>query len=457
MNVEFPAKLAFLIQSPARYKILYGGRGGMKTETIAIALIILAVQKKLRILCLRDIQKSIDESVYETIKNRIIDMGLEADFDIQATTIIHRTTGSEFIFSGLRHNISSIKSLARIDIAWVEEAEPVTKKSWQTLPPSIRGRHESDPNGMGGPFGLGPEIWISFNPELDTSETYKRFVVKREQYAPDFVKEDGEMIRYAFCVKVGYEDNKWLPTDLRREMEVLKAADEDEYLHVWGGHTKQTITGAIYTKEIKKVLVEGRRGKVPYDPTRPVHTFWDLGHDDKTSIWFVQQVGVYYNLINYFEDRLKKIPFYLEHLQSLGYVYGKHYLPHDGDNETLASVSVANLVRKSYPGSVRIVPRVPRKVVGIRAARVIFDLCNFDEENTSDGWQCLCRYQYKVNEDTGGFSTEPLHNDYSNGADAFQTFALSLKSETSTAKKPEKEKEAKVINLPRPNSWMGSL
>lgn len=454
-EVQFPEKLLFLIQEPARYKILYGGRGGMKTETVAIALIVLATQKKLRILCLREIQKSIDESVYETIKNRIIDMGLESEFDIQDKFIISKRTGAEFLFSGIRYQLASIKSLARIDIAWVEEAAPVSKKSWIGLPPSIRGRHETDPNGMGGPFGLGPEIWLTFNPELDTDETYKRFVLQRDKYAPDFIKNDkGELERYAFCVKINHSDNPLLPKDLRQEMEVLKAADEDEWLHVWEGHTKQTITGAIYSKEVKKILLDGRRGKVPYDPSRPVHSFWDLGHDDKTSIWFVQQVGVEYNLINYFEDRLQKIPYYLEHLQSLKYNYGFHYLPHDGDNETLASMSVAAIIRKSYPGRVRVVPRVSKKVVGIRAARVVFDLCNFDEENTTDGWTCLCRYQYEVRED-GQFSTQPLHNDYSNGADAFQTFALSLKSETAMKKKKiEPEKMPTQLSN---RGWMSSL
>lgn len=455
MEVEFPDKLLFLINESARYKILYGGRGGMKTETCALALIILATKLKLRVLCARDIQNSIDESVYETIKNRIIDMGLEAEFDIQATTIISKRTGAEFMFSGLRYKINSIKSLARIDILWIDEANPVSKKSWIILPPTIRGKHETDPNGMGGPFLNGPEIWITFNPELDSDETYKRFVIQRDKYAPDFVKnaETGEMERYAFCIKVNHSDNPWLPKSLRQEIEVLKTADEDEYLHVWEGFTKQTITGAIYSKEIKKVLLDGRRGKVPYDPSRPVHTFWDLGHDDKTSIWFIQQVGVEYNLINYFEDRLQKIPYYLEHLQSLKYNYGFHYLPHDGDNETLASMSVAAIVRKSYPGRVRIVPRVSKKVMGIRAARIVFDLCNWDEENTADGWTCLCRYQYEIKEDSQ-FSTQPLHNDYSNGADAFQTFALSLKSETAMKKK---KPEDRIVNNNQARGWMGSL
>lgn len=450
MEINFPKKLRFLINEPARYKVLFGGRGGMKTETIAMALIILATQKKLRIACFRELQSSIEESVYETIKNRIIDMELEDEFDIQARTIISRRTGAEFIFSGLRYNINKIKSMARIDIAWVEEAINVSKTSWDKLSPTIRGRHESDPNGMGGPFKEGPEIWVSFNPELDTDETYKRFVLKRDSYAPDYDKHGK---RFAYVVKVGWEDNPWFPNDLRREMEILKDANENDWLNVWQGHTKQTLDGAIYAEEIKKVLLEGRRGKVLYDSTRPVHTFWDLGHWDSTAIWFIQRIGMEYNIINYFQDRLKKVPYYLEHLQSLGYVYGIHHLPHDGDNETLASRSVAKIVRDKYPKNVRIVPRVPKKEQGIKAARMVFDLCNFDEENTSEGWQCLCRYQYEVNEN-GSFSKTPKHDEYSNGADGFQTFALSLKSEIDS-KKPKKNKEIVVVPFRGQTGWMG--
>lgn len=453
LSVQIPKKFLFLIQEPAPYKILYGGRGGAKTETIAIALIILATQHKLRIACFRELQKAISESVYETIKNRIHDLKIEPLFDIQATTIICKKTGSEFIFSGLRYNINSIKSMARIDIAWVEEAANVSKTSWEKLEPTIRGKHESDPSGMGGPFGLGPEIWISFNPELDDDETYRRYVVERHKYAPDFIEEEGKQIRYAFCVKVNYSDNPFLPKDLERKMAIAKKADENDYLHVWEGNTKQTLDGAIFADEIKKVIKEGRRGYVPYDPSRPVQTFWDLGHSDHTAIWFIQQVGIEYNIINYYQDHLKKIGFYLEHLQSLHYVYGKCYMPHDADNETLASRSIKKITQEAG-FKVVIVPRIAKKVLGINASRTIFDLCNFDEANTADGWQCLCRYQYDVDEN-GKWSKEPAHNEYSHGADAFQTFALSLKQETALKKEKKEPVVISSNNFRSSTQWMG--
>ena len=456
---EFPEALGFLLFESARYKCLYGGRGAGKTENIARALIILSRAKTLRIACFRDLQKSIRESVHQTISLWISEMGLDAEFDVQQYSIKHKITGSEFIFFGLRYNINSIKSIARIDIAWIEEAKTVLKSHWEILGPTIRGRFKDSPTGRGGPFGLGPEIWVSFNPELDDDDTYVRFVSKRDKSGmPDWHidEETKQKIRYAIVKKVSYKDNKWFPDDQRFEMEVLKAANEEEYLHVWEGNTKLVLDGAIYAEEIKKVVKEKRRGEVRYDSSRPVHTFWDLGHDDYTSITFVQQVGMEYNIINFFQDRLKKMPYYIEKLQEQKFNYGFHYLPHDGDNETLAGRSPKKQLQAAYPGKVKIVSAPKHKVDGIRAARLVFDLCNFDEGNTQDLWQCLIRYQYSVNDETGAFSKEPLHNEFSHGADSFQTFALHLKPET--AEKKKKSVTPSFGRMPygrSSNGWMG--
>lgn len=478
MEIEFNEKLAFLFK-PARLKISFGGRGGGKTDGYAIALILLAMQRKLRILCLREIQNSIEESVKETIEGYISHYGLEGFFDIKDKSITCTTTGSRFIFSGLRYKINSIKSLAKIDIAWVEEANNASKTSWEKLMPTIRGKHESSPDGLGGPFKLGPEIWITFNPELEDDETYDRFIMKKEMYAPDWItsevsKEDQEWFnkaviatpadqakydeierkRYAYVVKINYYDNKWFPPDLRREMQLLKDNNPVKYLEIYEGYTKQTLDGAIYADELRQTLMDGRRKKVKYDPFKPVYTFWDLGHSDRTAIWFIQRVGMEYNVINYYENRLKKLPHYLEHMKTLGYNYGTVYQPHDADNETLASRSIASLTRAAGY-KVIVVKRPAKKAVGINAARTVFELCNFDEENTKDGWQCLSRYAYKVNEETGNFSREPDHDTpWSHGADAWQTFALSLKTEDDT--KPRKPKDFKALNN-QPRAWMAGL
>ena len=318
--IEFIEKLGFLIFESARFKVAYGGRGAGKSEGFAIALILLARAKRLRILCLRELQASIEESVLETIAANISSMGFDDEFLITRKQVIHKKTGSRFIFSGLRYNLNKIKSLGRIDIAWVEEAVNVSKISWDKLVPTIRGRYDADDKG--GPFSNGPEIWISFNPELEQDETYKRFVIQKHKYAPDYVviRPDGDVLlnnngsiyqpkadeivpinigtkmRYAIVKKVNYTDNKFFPADLRLQMQVDKAASEDKYLEVWEGHTKQVIEGAVYAEELRQVLRDGRRGKVPYNPAKPVYTFWDLGHSDKTAIWFIQRIGLEYNI-----------------------------------------------------------------------------------------------------------------------------------------------------------------
>lgn len=485
MTIEFLEALAYFLFESSRFKVAYGGRGAGKTEGLAEALVLLSRTKNLRILCGREFQNSIDESVKQTIEYWISELGYDDEFVITNRKIQHKITGARFIFMGLRYNIQKIKSLGKIDICWIEEADKTSKNTLDKLIPTIRGRSRFEVD-RGGPFGNGPEIWISFNPDLDEDEVYKRFVSEKSKYAPDYVlmnnitneivlNEDGSIfvpdpkdyvgnneytaVRYCISKKVNYWDNKFFPPDLRMEMSVMKAANPTKYLEVWEGNTKQVLDGAIYADELREVIAERRRGHVKYDPNKPVYTFWDLGHSDKTAIWFVQRVGMEFNIIDYYENRLKKMPFYIQVLQDKKYNYGMHYLPHDGDAETLSNVTPKKQLEKMYPKIVRIVERPSKKAVGINAVRSIMPLCNFDEVNTSEGWQCLSRYAYKVDDETGVFSREPDHDTpWSHGADGFQTFALSLKTE-SDAKKPKplpSQQKTRILNLnPSNNGWMG--
>ncbi len=457
MPLEFPEKLSCLLFTSARLKVIYGGRGAGKTENGCRAAILLSRSKKLRILCGREFQNSIDESVKATIEANIDEMGFSEEFAITKKQIIHRSTGSRFIFMGLRYNISKIKSMGRIDLCIIEEGDKTSSNTLDKLFPTIRGRSDFEVD-KGGPFGNGPEIWIFFNPDLEDDEVYKRFVLNKAKYAPEWVTDDkGNKVRYAIVVKVNYWDNKWFPPDLRMEMEVTRAASEDKYLTIWEGHVKQILEGAIYADELQTVIKEGRRKKVAYDPNKPVLTFWDLGHSDKTSIWFVQRAGVEYNLINYYEDRLKKIPFYVKVMNDLDYNYSVINLPHDGSAETVSNITPEKQLRKAFPNAtVKIIKRPAKKSLGINAVRSLLPLCEFDEENTSGGWQCLARYAYKVDEETGVFSKEPEHDTpYSHGADGMQTFALSIKSEADE-KKPSKNIRDRIRPQAQ-NSWMGSL
>ncbi len=302
-SIEIPEKLECLLE-PHRMKIIYGGRGSSKSWTVARVLLVLGRMKKLRVLCAREFQNSISDSVHALLADQIKSMGLEDFYTVQNTSIFG-TNGTEFLFAGLKHNITKIKSFEGVDIAWVEEAQTTSKSSWDVLIPTIRKE--------------GSEIWVTFNPELDTDETYKRFVA----HPPSFAK----------VAKVNWSDNPWFPSVLRTEMEDLKERDMDAYLNVWEGNTRQVLDGAVYATELRKAMEENRIKDVPVDKAILVSTFWDLGWSDMTSIWFVQTLpGGEVRIIDFYQDCQKTIDFYVTLLKEKGYTYRDHWLPHDAEH-----------------------------------------------------------------------------------------------------------------------------
>lgn len=417
VTAEFPEKLQFLFQ-PARYKIAYGGRGGAKSWGFARALLIIGVHKSIRVLCAREIQKSIQESVHQLLRDQIVAMGLEGHYEVLQTEIRSRHNGTLFLFAGLKHNIGNIKSKEGLDIVWVEEAQTVSKASWETLIPTIRGD--------------GSEIWVSFNPELDTDETYKRFVLDPPSGA--------------VVVKIDWRDNPWFPEVLNAERLDLQARDPDAYQNVWEGHTRQFLDGSIYAKEMRKATEEGRICSVPYDASKPVHTFWDLGHADATAIWFAQSVGFELRLVDYYANRGQALPHYLNALQSKGYVYGEDWLPHDAQSKTIGTGRSVEEMMRAAGRKVQITPKLSVED-GINAARTIFGRCWFDEKRCADGLQALRHYRYDT-DDNGQFKKTPLHDWASDGADAFRYFAVAMKE-------PRKASGPKVYVPQFAGNWMG--
>lgn len=215
-KIRLPKKFAPLFK-PKRYKVFYGGRGAGRSWSYATAILMLGASKKLRVLCAREFQKSIDDSVHALFRDLIQKYNLPG-WIVQQKTIIHKGTGTTIIFEGLRYNTNRIKSMEGIDICWVEEAESVTKDNWEILIPTIR--------------KAGSEIWISFNPENEEDPTYQRFVVNQP---PD-----------AFVVKVGWEDNPWFAsTEMEAEKDYLYRVDPEAADYVWGGNPKKASDAQI--------------------------------------------------------------------------------------------------------------------------------------------------------------------------------------------------------------------
>jgi len=414
---DFPEKLSCLFEPEySRYRVLFGGRGGAKSWGIARALLIKAARQPLRILCAREFQTSIKDSVHKLLSDQIFAMGMQGLYEITQNSIRGKN-GSEFAFIGLKNNIANVKSYEGVDIAWVEEANTTSKLSWSTLIPTIR-KEKS-------------EIWVSFNPELETDETYQRFVVS---------PPEGAIVQ-----KINWSDNPWFPETLRLEKDALFARDREAYNTVWEGMCRQTVDGAIFAKEMQQAEFEGRITRVPYESLKPVLAVFDIGWADATAVWFVQFVGMETRLIRYYETTQTTISQILAKMQTFGYVYDTLYLPHDAQNKTLAANgrSIEEIVRAAGY-NVRIIDRTPI-VDSINAARTIFPKCYFDRENTHEGLQCLRHYRYDVNPDTGNFSQKPLHDNYSHGADAFRYIGLMINE--------PKQYKKKQINY-QTSSWM---
>ena len=190
---------------PARYKVLYGGRAAGRSWTVARLLLTFAARERLRILCAREWQRSMKDSVHRLLRDQIELLDLQG-FTSTDTEIRHEN-GSLFLFDGLRSNVEKIKSLEGIDRCWVEEAERVSERSWSVLLPTIR--------------APGSEVWITFNPYLETDPTYQRFVL----HPPPGV----------VSIASTYRDNPWLSQEILDDIAHMRRVDPDAAAHIYDG------------------------------------------------------------------------------------------------------------------------------------------------------------------------------------------------------------------------------
>jgi phage terminase large subunit len=416
--VEVPEKLLFLFD-PARYKVVHGGRGGAKSWGIARALLGLGYSKPLRILCAREIQRSIADSVHRLLCDQLVAMGLDGFYTPQQLTI-RGANGTEFLFAGLRQqDVHKIKSFEGADICWVEEAQAVSERSWSILTPTIR--------------KPGSEIWVSFNPELATDPSYQRFVVSPPAGA--VVKE------------ISYADNPWLTAELESERADLERRDPVAYRNVWLGEPRTEVEGAIYATELAAVRDSKRIGSIPHDPLLRVRTYWDLGVGDDTAIWFAQVLRNEVRLIGYYAASGLPFSHYAQVCQAKGYTYDRHVLPHDAAARELGTGrSIQEIAGELLSGDLKIGPRLSVED-RINAARMVFPRCWFDKEQTADGITALSHYRRDFSDRLMGL-TKPLHDWASHGADAFGYMALDIEDET------EKRSVTKRANVR--GGWMAS-
>jgi len=244
MNVKVPFAFNSLFE-PKRYKVYYGGRGGGKSWGFALALLVIGGNSKKRILCTREVQGSIRDSVHKLLCTCIENHNIGNFYRITRDAIYGKN-GTEFIFHGLKHDPMQIKSLEGVDICWVEEAQKISNDSWDVLIPTIRAENS--------------EIWISFNPNIATDPTYQRFIVNQR---PDQI-----------TTKINYNENPFFSSELRSEMEYQKEIDYDDYLHIWEGECKESTDAQIFKH---KYIVEDFES--PTDATYYYGLDWGFSQD----------------------------------------------------------------------------------------------------------------------------------------------------------------------------------
>lgn len=372
----------------------FGGRAGAKSHSVAGALVLMAAQKPLRIVCAREIQESIKDSVKQLIEDKISDYGLESSFECLRDETRARNGGG-FLFKGMWRNPEAIKSLEGADIFWGEEANRFSQKSIRLVRPTMR--------------KLGSKmIWV-WNPEFEHDPIDKLF---RGPAGPP---------PNALVKRVSYLDNPWFAdSPLQAEMEHDYRTNPDMAEHVWGGEYVKAIEGAYYAANLADARKNGRIGIVDRDPISQIYAFWDIGVRDATAIWIVQILGREIRVLDYYEAVGQPLAAHLEWLRINGYQRALCVLPHDGNHSN--QVTAQRFEDHVRQGGFDVVT-VPNQGRGaalqrIEASRRIFGRCWFNEDSTRGGLKALAGYHEKRDEQRN-IGLGPNHDWASHGSDAF--------------------------------------
>ena len=285
----------------------------------------------------------------------------------------------------------------------------------RTVDPSITCyvRATTNPDGPG--FRWVKEYW-----KIQTEGTSTRFKVAITD--PETGEESESTRRF---ISARLSDNPHLADSGYRKTLLLLSPEEQRAL-LMGRWETPNIKGAYYAEQMEAARLDGRVLKIPKNTSEPVNTFWDLGWNDTTVLWFHQRIGMEHRFIDYIEANGKDLGYFAKEMQAKGYVYGTHYLPHDAVNKSLASggKSVQDLLEELMPShKFEVVERTDSLVSSINQTRTSLAMCWFDEDKCADGIAGLEAYRKIYDEKLGDYRAEPLHDWASNPADAFRQFA----------------------------------
>lgn len=424
LRVEVPR--AYLpLRKPARYKGAFGGRGSGKSHDRAEALILKLYEQPLRWACIREVQNTLRDSVRQLLIDKIQKFGLGHFFDPYEAEI-RAKNGSLIIFRGMQsYNAESIKSLEGYDGAWVEEAQTLSDHSLRLLRPTIRKE--------------GSELWFTWNPRHDSD-------------AVDKLLRGAGKPQDAIVIEVNWNDNPWFPDVLKREMEGDYQSDPEMAEHVWGGGYQIISEGSYYARALIDAEREGRIGDFPHNPHAKVRTAWDIGVDDYTAIWFIQDDGFRATAIDYYEvsgegaddilatcmpevfippkNEAKFAEWTMQQaLADLGrpvpFKYDTAFLPHDVKAREWGGGARSRVESLTAYGLRNIQKGVATNPSDrIQAVRRILPIMRFNKTpRVEAGIKQLRRYHRKFNDALQTYTT-PEHDAASHGSDAMGEYAI---------------------------------
>jgi len=383
---------------PARYKGAHGGRGSGKSHFFADMMVAKAASSSgFRGVCIREVQKDLNQSAKRLIEDKIALHGLGHLFDCQKAVTV-TPGGGVIIYQGMQdHTADSVKSLEGFDVAWVEEAQSLSARSLTLLRPTIR--------------KPGSELWFSWNP-------------RRKSDPVDKMLRGAEGPTGAVVVEANWSDNPWFPDELTQERLDDARMKPDHYEHIWQGDYEAITEGAYYAASLTQAKAQGRIGEVSVDPLMALRAYWDIGGTgakaDATAIWVAQFIGEKIRVLAYYEAQGQDLATHVNWLRQSGFGNAECFLPHDGaSNEKVYDVSYESALRQAG-FSVKVVPNQGRGAAmqRVEAVRRWFPRIWFNEATCSAGLDALGAYHERKDEKRG-IGLGPNHDWASHGADAF--------------------------------------
>ncbi len=401
-QIELPPKLIPLFATPADYRVSWGGRGSAKTRSFAKMTAVRAYQWAMKgdegtIVCGREYMNSLAESSFTEVEAAIkSEAWLAEQFDIGESYIRTKDGRIDYSFIGLRRNLDSIKSKAKIKLLWVDEADPVTETAWEKVIPSVR---EED-----------SEIWVTWNPERKLSATHRRFRLDPPERCVG--------------VEMNWRDNPWFPAILERKRREDLDKRPDSYEHVWEGDFVGLVEGSYFAKQLLQAKADGRIGIINPDPLMTMRAYWDIGgtgnNADACTIWIAQKIGPRVLVHDYYEARGQDLATHVNWLRDNGYGKAFCVLPHDGKthDKVFPVTFESELIAAGF--EVKVVPNMGRGAAlkRIEAVRRQFPNIWFNAATTEGGREALGAYHEKQDE-IRGIGLGPAHDWASHGADAF--------------------------------------